>query len=129
VMEEVKKAFNPEFLNRIDDIIVFHPLTREDSRKILDLMLTRVSKKLGGQGFNLNLTEEAKSYLVEKGFDPHYGARPLQRSIQRLLEDPLAEDILSKRIASGATVYVDYDADAKKLVFATAPIRKPVKSG
>nr|HNI57872.1 ATP-dependent Clp protease ATP-binding subunit [Elusimicrobiota bacterium] len=73
VMEEVKKAFNPEFLNRLDDIIVFHPLTREDSRKILDLMLARVSKKLALQGFTVDLTEEARAFLVDKGFDPNYG--------------------------------------------------------
>ncbi len=128
VMEEVKKAFNPEFLNRIDDIIVFHPLTREDSRKILDLLLDRVSKKLTIQGFSVDLTDEAKNFLVEKGFDPHYGARPLQRSIQRLLEDPLAEDILSKKIASGAKIYIDFDSDAAKLVFSPNPIKKTVKS-
>jgi ATP-dependent Clp protease ATP-binding subunit ClpC len=129
VMEEVKKAFNPEFLNRIDEIIVFHPLTREDSRKILDLMLNRVGKKLVEQGFSIELTDEAKGYLVEQGFDPHYGARPLQRSIQRLLEDPLAEDILSKKISSGAKIYIDFDSDAKKLVFSPAPPQKAVKSG
>jgi ATP-dependent Clp protease ATP-binding subunit ClpC len=82
-----------------------------------------------GQGFTANITEEAKDFLVEKGFDPNFGARPLQRSIQRLLEDPLAEDILSKRVAHGSTVYVDFDPEAKKLVFSTSPIPKPVKSG
>ncbi|MBL0058353.1 MAG: ATP-dependent Clp protease ATP-binding subunit [Elusimicrobia bacterium] len=129
VMEEVKKAFNPEFLNRLDDIIVFHPLTREESRKILDLMLARVSKKIASQGLTVELTEEAKGFLVEKGFDPHYGARPLQRSIQRLLEDPLAEDILSKKVSPGTSVFVDVDAAAGKLVFSTTPPQKTVKSG
>jgi ATP-dependent Clp protease ATP-binding subunit ClpC len=129
VMEEVKKAFNPEFLNRIDDIIVFHPLTREDSRRILDLMLARVAKKIGAQGFTVELTDEAKNFLVEKGFDPHYGARPLQRSIQRLLEDPLAEDILSKKVAAGTSLYVDVDPDGKKLLFSSTPPQKTVKSG
>src|SRR5687767_9062060 len=115
VMEEVKKAFNPEFLNRLDDIIVFHPLTREESRLILDIMLSKVEKKIIRQGFKVEITEEAKEFLVEKGFDPNFGARPLQRSIQRMLEDPLAEDILSKRVAQGATVYIDMDTEAKKL--------------
>ncbi|HRY30744.1 MAG TPA: AAA family ATPase, partial [Elusimicrobiota bacterium] len=127
VMEEVKKAFNPEFLNRLDEIIVFHSLTREDSRKILDLMLKKVEKKLGSQGFSLILSEEAKNFLVETGFDPNYGARPLQRCIQRQVEDPMAEEILAKRIPSGGKVYVDLDADAKKLTFSTAPAEKPVK--
>jgi ATP-dependent Clp protease ATP-binding subunit ClpC len=128
VMDEVKKAFNPEFLNRLDDIIVFHPLTREESRKILDIMLSKVEKKISSQGFKVDLTEEARNFLAEKGFDPNFGARPLHRSIQRLLEDPLAEDILSKRVAAGTTVYVDVDLDGKKLVFSTSPIPKPVKS-
>jgi ATP-dependent Clp protease ATP-binding subunit ClpC len=128
VMEEVKKAFNPEFLNRLDDIIVFHPLTREESRKILDLMLARVSKKISSQGLSVNLTDEAKNFLVEKGFDPHYGARPLQRSIQRLLEDPLAEDILSKKVSSGTSIYVDVDATAGKLVFSTTPPQEIIKA-
>jgi ATP-dependent Clp protease ATP-binding subunit ClpC len=128
VMEEVKKAFNPEFLNRIDDIIVFHPLTRDDSRKILDLMLKRVEKKIGAQGLKLELTEEARNFLAESGFDPNYGARPLQRSIQRLLEDPLAEDILAKKINVGEKVYVDFDAEAKKLTFSTTPAEKTVKN-
>ncbi len=129
VMEEVKKAFNPEFLNRLDDIIVFHPLTREDSRKILDLMLARVSKKIASQALTVDITDEAKNFLVDKGFDPHFGARPLQRSIQRLLEDPLAEDILSKKIAPGTSIHVEVDPGGQKLVFTTAPSAKPVKSG
>lgn len=128
VMEEVKKAFNPEFLNRLDDIIVFHPLTREESRKILDLMLARVSKKISSQGLTVNLTDDAKNFLVEKGFDPHYGARPLQRSIQRLLEDPLAEDILSKKVSPGTVIYVDADVSAGKLVFSTTPPQEIVKA-
>ncbi len=128
VMEEVKRHFNPEFLNRIDNIIVFHPLTKEDARKILDLILERVTTKLKNQDIQPELTDEARDYLVEKGFDPHYGARPLLRTIQRELEDPMAEEILAKRLTTGGKVYVDYDAEAKKLVFSPAPIQKPVRS-
>jgi ATP-dependent Clp protease ATP-binding subunit ClpC len=91
-------------------------------------MLTKVEKKIIQQGFKVAMTDEAKDFLLEKGFDPNFGARPLQRSIQRLLEDPLAEDILSKRVAPASTVYVDFDPEAKKLVFSTSPIPKPVKS-
>ena len=127
VMEEVKRAFNPEFLNRIDDVIFFHALTKEDMKKILELMLTRVRAKLQVQGYMIQLTDEAKEHLLEKGFDPHYGARPLQRTIQRLIEDTLASEILSKRFSAPATIYVDFDGDDKKLVFATQPIQKPVK--
>ncbi len=128
VMDEVKKAFNPEFLNRLDDIIVFHPLTREESRQILDLMLARVSKKIAAQGLTVSVSDEAKSFLVEKGFDPHYGARPLQRSIQRLLEDPLAEDILSKKVSPGTSISVGVDTAAGKLVFSTTPPQEIVKT-
>jgi ATP-dependent Clp protease ATP-binding subunit ClpC len=127
VMEEVKRAFNPEFLNRIDDVIFFHALTKEDMKKILELMLNRVRAKLQVQGYTIVLTDEAKDHLLEKGFDPHYGARPLQRTIQRLIEDTLASDILAKRFSAPASIYVDFDADEKKLTFGTQPASKPVK--
>jgi ATP-dependent Clp protease ATP-binding subunit ClpC len=128
VMEEVKRHFNPEFLNRIDDIIVFHSLDRNDATKILDLILDRVNKKLSAQDIVPALTEEAKDYLVTEGFDPNFGARPLVRTIQRQLEDPLAEEILAKRLNVGGKVYVDYDPETKKLVFSLTPHKKPVRS-
>jgi ATP-dependent Clp protease ATP-binding subunit ClpC len=127
VMEEVKRAFNPEFLNRIDDVIFFHALTKEDMKKILELMLTRVRGKLKTQGYLIELTDEAKGYLLEKGFDPHYGARPLQRTIQRSIEDTLATEILAKRFSAPATIFVDFSAEDKKLTFGTQPAPKPVK--
>src|SRR5258708_10956171 len=83
VMEEVKKAFNPEFLNRIDDVIFFHALSKEDMKKILELIVNRVRDKLKTQGFTINLTDEPKGHLLEKGFDPPSAARPLHRTIQR----------------------------------------------
>jgi ATP-dependent Clp protease ATP-binding subunit ClpC len=128
VMEEVKRHFNPEFLNRIDDIIVFHSLAKEDARKILDIILDRVTKKLESQDIVPILTNEAKDFLVEEGFDPNYGARPLVRTIQRNLEDPMAEEILAKRLTAGGKVYVDYDGQAKKLLFSPTPHKKPVAS-
>jgi len=91
-------------------------------------MLERVEKKLKTQAFSIQLTDEAKGYLIEKGFDPHYGARPLQRTIQRLVEDTIASEILSKRFSAPATIYVDFDADEKKLMFGTEPLPKPVKN-
>ncbi len=127
VMEEVKRAFNPEFLNRIDDVIFFHALSKEDMKKILELMLGRVKDKLKAQGFTIHLTDEAKEHLLEKGFDPHYGARPLQRTIQRLVEDTMASEILAKRFSAPATIYVDYDADEKRLTFGTQPVAKVIK--
>ncbi|HBU69199.1 MAG TPA: hypothetical protein DEE98_02325 [Elusimicrobia bacterium] len=122
VTEEVKKAFNPEFLNRIDEIIVFHPLGRGEMKNILDLMIERGREKIEAQGYSLEFSDEAKDFLLEKGFDPQYGARPLQRVIQRFVEDPLAEEILARHIAhnsgTGVTkVFVNFDPDAKKLRF------------
>lgn len=128
VMDEVKRHFNPEFLNRIDDIIVFHPLVKEDAKKILDLILNRVTKKLSNQDIVPVLTDEAKDFLVEQGFDPNYGARPLLRIIQRHLEDPMAEEILAKRLTTGGKVYVDFDPEAKKLIFSPTPHKNPVRS-
>lgn len=128
VMDEVKRHFNPEFLNRIDSLIVFHPLTKEEASKILNLILERVIQKLKNQDIVPDLTEEAKEFLVEKGFDPNYGARPLLRIIQRELEDPLAEEILAKRLTTGGKVYVDFDVEAKKLAFSSTPHKKPVRS-
>jgi ATP-dependent Clp protease ATP-binding subunit ClpC len=127
VMEEVKRHFNPEFLNRIDDIIVFHPLTKEESSKILVLILERVIHKLKNQDIVPELTPEAQEFLLEKGFDPNYGARPLLRVIQRELEDPMAEELLARRL-SGGKVYVDLDPETKKLVFSATPHKKPVRN-
>jgi len=124
VTEEVKKTFNPEFLNRIDEIVVFHPLSREDMRKILELMLNRVKNRLIEQGYEIELSEPAKDFLLEKGFDPNYGARPLQRTIQRLLSDPLAEEILAKKFVSPSKIYVEFNLEEKKLTFASKPSKE-----
>ncbi|MEK6543706.1 MAG: ATP-dependent Clp protease ATP-binding subunit, partial [Elusimicrobiota bacterium] len=96
VSEELRRVFNPEFLNRLNETLVFHPLTAEHMKEILELMLAKVSKKLKDQGFEIQVTPRVKTYLVETGFDPNYGARPLQRTIQKALEDPMAEFILNK---------------------------------
>jgi ATP-dependent Clp protease ATP-binding subunit ClpC len=115
VLEDLKKTMNPEFLNRLDDIIVFHTLPREDLRKIIDIMLVDLVKRLNEKGITLKLTDEAKDFIIEKGYDPIYGARPLRRSIQRLLEDPLAEKILGGEIKGTKIVEVKAGNDA--LVF------------
>jgi len=119
VMEEVKRVFNPEFINRIDEIVVFHPLTEAHMEKILELMLKRVEFKLKSQNFKLALTKPAKEFLVKTGFDPNYGARPLLRTIQRILEDPLAEELLNKTSPAGATINVGFDESSKKITFDT----------
>jgi len=98
LMEEVKRTFRPEFLNRIDDIIVFRSLNKDDLYKIVEIEINEVSKRLKEQDVTIELNQEAKEFLVEKGFDQVFGARPLKRTIQRYLEDPLAEEIISGRM-------------------------------
>ena len=106
LFEEVKKTFKPEFLNRVDDIIVFHSLTKEDLYKIIDIEVNEVKKRLKEQDIEMVLDVDAKEFLIEKGFDPSYGARPLKRTIQRFLEDPLAEEIIAGKFKAGSTVRV-----------------------
>jgi ATP-dependent Clp protease ATP-binding subunit ClpB len=110
VMDVVKHHFRPEFLNRVDDIILFHRLMREHMGAIVDVQLQRLEKLLGERKISLTLTPAAKAFLAESGYDPAYGARPLKRSIQRLVQDPLAEEILSGRVKDGASVTVDLQA-------------------
>jgi len=115
LMEEVKKTFKPEFLNRIDDTIVFKSLTKENLYQIVDLEIKEEARRLKEQGIEIVVSKETIELLIEKGFDPVFGARPLKRTIQRLLEDPLAEEIISGRFKEGSKVKVERKADA--LVF------------
>ena len=107
VNEALKAHFRPEFLNRIDEVVVFHELSREEVVQIVDFMVKRVSDQLEAQGMALELTPTAKSLLAEKGYDPTLGARPLRRAIQQLVEDPLSERILWKEFRVGETIVVD----------------------
>jgi ATP-dependent Clp protease ATP-binding subunit ClpC len=107
VKDELKKSFRPEFLNRIDEVIVFHSLTQEDVKQIVDLLMKRVTEQLKAKDLEIELTDAAKSVLAEKGFDPSLGARPLRRTIQRLVEDPLSEKLLWKEFRAGQTIIVD----------------------
>ncbi|MDT5248255.1 MAG: ATP-dependent Clp protease ATP-binding subunit ClpC, partial [Mycobacterium sp.] len=109
VNDELKKHFRPEFLNRIDDIIVFHQLTREEIITMVDLMIGRVEKQLKAKDMTMELTEKAKSLLAKRGFDPVLGARPLRRTIQREIEDALSEKILFDEVRPGQLVSVDVD--------------------
>ena len=117
VQEELKKHFRPEFLNRIDDTIVFHELSLEEVKEIVDFMLVRVKDQLEAQGLDLVLTDDAKGFLGTRGYDPELGARPLRRSIQRLLEDPLSEKVLLGEFRAGSTILVGLDTDADELTF------------
>src|SRR5215203_1761722 len=111
VMEELKRSFRPEFLNRIDEVIVFNELSQPEVTEIVDLMIKRVTEQLEGQGLGLELTPEAKLMLAKKGYDPQLGARPLRRAIQRQVEDPLSEKILWKEFHAGETIVVDADGE------------------
>jgi ATP-dependent Clp protease ATP-binding subunit ClpC len=120
VQDELKKAFNPEFLNRIDDVIVFHALVRDDMKQIVSILLGQFGARLKTQDISLELTQEASDLLVDKGFDPTLGARPLKRAIQRLLEDPFAEFILKGQIPAGSAVKVTRKGDQLDFVTTTA---------
>ena len=109
VQDALKAHFKPEFLNRIDDTIVFHELTVSEVTRIVDLMIRRLSTQLAGQGLGLELTDAAKEFLAREGYDPTMGARPLRRAIQRLVEDPLSERLLNKEFTAGEIIVVDID--------------------
>jgi ATP-dependent Clp protease ATP-binding subunit ClpC len=111
LLNEMKKTFRPEFLNRVDGVVVFRSLTKEQIRQIVDLMLTSVTQQLKEKGIMLEVTEAAKNFLGEKGYDEVYGARPLRRVIQDMIEDKLSEDLLRGNFQSGDTVVVDLEGD------------------
>ena len=111
VMDEVKRAFNPEFLNRIDEVIVFHTLTRQDNERILHILLEEVKTRLHAHRLHLALTPPATALLLDRGFDPKFGARPLRRAIQRLIEDSLAEHVLAGKFPPGSTVRIGRRGD------------------
>jgi len=115
IQNALKKAFAPEFINRLDDIIVFNSLERTDLHKIIDLMLIKLMTRLTNLGFAVELTEKAKDFIADKGYDPQYGARPLNRAIQKYLEDPLAEEILKGELAEGEFIEADFVADSESL--------------
>jgi ATP-dependent Clp protease ATP-binding subunit ClpC len=107
VTEELKRSFRPEFLNRIDEVIVFHSLTPDDVKQIVDLLMRRVEEQLKSKDVDIVLTDAAKTLLAEKGYDKALGARPLRRTIQQMVEDPLAEKLLYKEFRAGETIIVD----------------------
>ena len=117
-MEALRKKFRPEFLNRIDDTIIFRPLNEEDMGKIVDMLLVQLAKRIEPTGITLSITDKAKEYIVKEGSNVEYGARPLRRAIQKMIEDELSEKILLKEVHEGSSVTVDYDGE--KLVFLTS---------
>jgi ATP-dependent Clp protease ATP-binding subunit ClpC len=124
VREEIERAFNPEFLNRIDDTIVFHTLTREEIGEIVHILLREVSERLVGEELSLRVTEKAVAFLVDKGYDQKFGARPLRRAIQRYLEDPLSEKILLAQFGAGAEIEADVAPEGDQLTLREASATK-----
>ena len=116
ITDELKRVFRPEFLNRVDETIIFHPLSADEINEVVTLMLDRVAKQIAQKGMDFEVTDAAKRYLAREGFDPQYGARPLRRAVQRLVEDPLSEEILLGRFDANDTVLVDID-DEQGIVF------------
>ena len=128
VMEEVKQMFKPEFLNRIDETIVFHQLTKEDLKEILDILLKEINSRLDEQmQMNLRLTDKAKEFLIDKGYDKKYGARPLKRALQNEIEDRLAEQILFGNIKQGDKIKIDCKGEGKDSELTFKPIIKRAK--
>jgi ATP-dependent Clp protease ATP-binding subunit ClpA len=117
LLDALRSTFRPEFLNRIDDIIVFNSLSREHLTMIIDIQLRRVGKLLKDRGIHLELTEAARELLIKEGYDPQYGARPMRRAIQRLIQDPLALKLLNGDFQEGDTIEVDADPAAGELRF------------
>jgi ATP-dependent Clp protease ATP-binding subunit ClpC len=127
VLAETKRIFNPEFLNRIDEIIVFHSLSNQDLKDIVELLLDECRENLKGRDLTMDFAEEAKEFLVKVGYDPAYGARPLRRAVQQHVEDPLSEEILRGKIPDGATVLVEPDEEKKKLRFLVTKAPEPAE--
>jgi ATP-dependent Clp protease ATP-binding subunit ClpC len=115
IQNALKKAFAPEFINRLDDIIIFNSLERADLHKIIDLMLIKLKARLVNLGYEVQLTEKAKDFIADKGYDPQYGARPLNRAIQKYLEDLLAEEILKGPLEEGELIEADYEENAEQI--------------
>ncbi|RKQ63937.1 ATP-dependent Clp protease ATP-binding subunit ClpA [Thermovibrio guaymasensis] len=127
IMEELKKRFRPEFLNRIDEIIIFHPLAEEEIKRIVDLLIAKLNKRLEERGIKIKLTEEAKTELAKRGYIPEFGARPLRRTIQREIETPLSVKILEGSVKEGDTVVVDYDKEKGEFTFKVEKEELPPK--
>jgi ATP-dependent Clp protease ATP-binding subunit ClpB len=121
VLEEMRNHFRPEFLNRVDEIIVFHALSEEQLKKIADIQLEHLQQRLESRHIRIEVTDPAKLHLVRIGYDPNYGARPLKRLIQKEIETPIGRLMLKGEIRDGQTVVVDYDAGRGVLTFTSKP--------
>ena len=123
VMSEVKRLFNPEFLNRLDEVIVFHQLNKDHLHSIARIMLNELRERLDEHMLKLEFSEAAENFLMEKGYDPSFGARPLRRTIQKYVEDPLVEGLLRQEFKKGDVIYVDVDDELENLTFAAGELK------
>jgi ATP-dependent Clp protease ATP-binding subunit ClpC len=121
----LRKAFSPEFLNRVDDMVMFKSLTREDIHLIIDLELKKLYGRINQLGYSIEITKSAKDFIVDKGYDEKFGARPLKRAIQKYVEDPLAEEIVKANLQEGDSIKIDMKKDATEL---TVDIEKGTKA-
>lgn len=117
ITEELKRTFRPEFLNRLDEVIVFHSLEEKHVKEIVDIMIKDLEKRLNKLNVNIKVSEKTKEHITSKGFDPVFGARPLERTIRRMIEDELAEEILRGNVSKEEEINIDYDPDKDKLIF------------
>jgi ATP-dependent Clp protease ATP-binding subunit ClpC len=119
VENALKKAFAPEFLNRIDDVVMFNSLGKEDIHKIIDIELNGLFGRVNNLGYTIKITDAAKDFIVDKGYDVQYGARPLKRAIQKYLEDPMAEEIIKSNLSEGDQIEIDFDNEKKEITVRT----------
>jgi len=125
IQNALKRAFSPEFLNRLDDVIVFNSLQREHIHKIIDITLGKLFSRITALGYHIELTEKAKDFLAEKGYDQQFGARPLNRAIQKYLEDPIAEEILKGEVEEGGTLVAEYPGTGDVLTMSVKKKKVP----
>ncbi len=118
----LKKTFAPEFLNRIDDVVIFNSLEREDIHKIIDIELSQLYDRIKAMGYKMVVTEKAKDFICDKGWDAQFGARPLKRAIQKYIEDALAEEIIKTKLVTDDIIHIDFDEDSTSIkIFVTKP--------
>ncbi len=128
IQSALKKAFAPEFLNRIDDVVIFNSLDKRDILKIIDIELEKLFKRINSLGYKVELTKNAKEYVAEKGFDEKYGARPLNRAIQKYIEDPLAEEIIQKKVKEGDLIKINFDKKKQEIIVILEDVKNKSKS-
>lgn len=123
----LKKAFSPEFLNRIDDMIVFNSLSKENIHQIIDIELSKLQVRIKDLGYEFKISDEAKDYIAEKGYDEKFGARPLNRAIQKYIEDPLAEEIINASLEAGDTIAINFDKEKQEVKIGIEKGKSPKK--